>query len=235
MEEFETNVISLGGSIVVPQEVDTEFISRFVEKMRSYLFEDEKRRLILVVGGGKTARTYQAAYAEIAQKLGAKSESFMADYIGIMATRINAMLVKAAFGELCADPLVVDPSVNVPFTGRVLLAAGWKPGFSTDTDAVILAEKFQCNSLINLSNIRQIYTADPRLSKEALPIERISWASFLKMTGDEWKPGKNTPFDPVAAKKAQKLSLRVVCSAGADIENTLSILKGKPFIGTVIE
>ena len=103
-------------------------------------------------------------------------------------------------------------------SNRVLIAAGWKPGFSSDTDAVYLAEKFGAKKVVNLSNIAKVYTADPKLDPTATPIDSISWTDFRLMVGDTWTPGKNTPFDPIASKEAQRLSLTVICADGRNIE-----------------
>ena len=54
------------------------------------------------------------------------------------------------------------------------------------------------------------------------------------MIVDEWTPGKNTPFDPIASKKAEASSITVICAGGRNIENTRAILDGKDFIGTKI-
>jgi uridylate kinase len=47
-----------------------------------------------------------------------------------MATRLNAQLVKAVFADLCPTDVVYDPTAAEVFAGRVMVAAGWKPGFS---------------------------------------------------------------------------------------------------------
>ncbi|GHV88997.1 hypothetical protein AGMMS50267_13570 [Spirochaetia bacterium] len=151
-----------------------------------------------------------------------------------MATRLNAQLVKAVMGDYCKADVVTDPSQVGPLVGRVLVAAGWKPGFSSDYDAVLLAERFQADKVINLSNIAQVYTDDPRKNPEARPIDRISWADFRSLVGDEWTPGKNVPFDPVASRHAAKIGLTVVCAAGKDLENLKKLLRGEDFFGTVI-
>ena len=151
-----------------------------------------------------------------------------------MATRLNAQLVKALFSEWCGQDVVTNPTQVDPLTGRVLVAAGWKPGFSTDYDAVLLAERFQADALINLSNIEKVYTADPKTNKDAKPIDQISWADFRALVGDEWTPGKNVPFDPVASRHAAKIGLKVICAAGKNLENLRSILNGEKFIGTSI-
>lgn len=225
-------VLSVGGSIVVPQEPDVSFISKFLSLVKNYLAKDGKRKLILVIGGGGPARLYQNAYTEI---IGEKNKiNYEADWIGIMATRLNAQLIKASLGDLCKDEVVTDPTIDLSFSGRVLVAAGWKPGFSTDNDATLLAETFGAKTVVNLSNIEQVYTDDPKKNPEAKPLENISWKDFRAMVGDEWTPGKNTPFDPIASKKAEALSLKVICAGGRDIANIENILEDKDFFGTTI-
>ena len=44
------------------------------------------------------------------------------------------------------------------------------------------------------------FQADPRKDKNAKPIDKITWTDFRKLVGDEWIPGMNAPFDPVASK-----------------------------------
>jgi len=76
-----------------------------------------------------------------------------ADWLGITATKMNAQLLKAIFSGLCTQEVINDPTAPIEFSGRILVASGWKPGFSTDTDAVYLAERFGAKTIINLSNI----------------------------------------------------------------------------------
>lgn len=229
-----TKVLSVGGSIVVPNQPDTEFLTKFVSMVKEWLEEDASRKLILVVGGGASARVYQNAYSEISKNVNSNSASDAADWIGIMATRLNAQLVKACFGELCQNDVVYDPTAPIDFKGRVLLAAGWHPGFSTDNDAVLLAEKHDAKTVVNLSNIEKVYTDDPRKNPDAKPIDEISWKDFRKMVGNEWTPGKNCPFDPIASKKADECKMTVICASGKNIENIRAILNDQEFIGTKI-
>jgi len=223
-------VLSVGGSIVAPENPDSEFLTAFVALVREWLAEDNSRKLILVIGGGGPARSYQKAYRTVCPG-GADDQ---ADWIGIMATRLNAQLLKAIFADICPADVVYDPTKVDVFTGRIIVAAGWKPGFSTDNDAVLLAERFNAPTVINLSNIAKVYTDDPRTNPEAKPIDTISWADFRAIVGDEWVPGKNVPFDPIASLHAQKAGISVICAAGRDIDNLRNILDGKPFTGTTI-
>ena len=223
-------VISLGGSIVAPDGVDEGFLKSFAALIGELISEDDKRRFIFVVGGGGPARAWQKAYRAVCST----AEDEQADWIGIMATRLNAQLVRAIMGEWCTQDVVTDPTQVEPLMGRVLVASGWKPGFSTDYDAVLLAERFQANALINLSNIEKIYTDDPKKNPDAKPIDSISWADFCSMVGDEWVPGKNVPFDPIASKHAARMGLKVICAAGRDLPNLKKILSGEAFIGSTI-
>jgi uridylate kinase len=223
-------VISLGGSIVAPAEVDVSFLKDFRSLTGELLDQNSARRFIFVVGGGGPARIWQKAYREICPA----ADDGQADWIGVMATRLNARLVKAIMADWCAEDIVTDPSQAGQFTGRVLVAAGWKPGFSSDYDAVLLAERFGAGTVINLSNIEQVYTDDPRKNPAAKPIAAISWNDFRAMVGDEWVPGKNVPFDPVASRRAAGTGIKVICAAGRNLQNLRLILEGKPFLGTVI-
>ncbi len=228
-----TKVLSVGGSIVAPEYPDVEFVGKFVSMVKEFLSSHPEDRLILVVGGGGPARIYQKAFRDVTGTP-ADSGTDDADWIGIMATRLNAQFVKASFGSLCREPVVTDPTASSKFEGRILVAAGWKPGFSTDNDAVLLAEKFGADTVVNLSNIEKVYTDDPRKNPEAKPLDEISWNEFRKMVGDEWVPGKNCPFDPIASRRAQELGLVVICAGGKNIGNTKSILEGKSYVGTTI-
>ncbi len=229
-----TKILSVGGSMIAPEKPDVDFLASFVKMAKEWLSQDDSRRLILVAGGGAPARVYQNAYKEVVSKLGESSDNSAADWIGVMATRINAQLLKASFGNLCQNDVVTNPTADIEWTGKVLVASGWKPGFSSDNDAVLLAEKFGADMVVNLSNIEKVYTDDPRKNPDAKPLDNISWADFRKMVGDEWVPGKNVPFDPVASKKAQSLGLTVICSSGKNIQNTKNILDGVSYIGTTI-
>lgn len=229
-----TKVLSVGGSIVAPEYPDVEFVSKFTLLIKEYLSNHKDDKLIFVIGGGGPARIYQKAFFDVA-KVNPESAMQEADWIGIMATRLNAQFVKACLKDFCKDSVVTDPTGDINFTGSVLVAAGWKPGFSTDNDAVLLAQKFNADTVVNLSNIEKVYTDDPRKNPDAKPLDNISWSDFRKMVGDEWTPGKNCPFDPIASKKAQELNLKVICAGGKNLENIKAILEGKSYIGTTIQ
>jgi uridylate kinase len=223
-------VISLGGSIIAPAGVDTAYLAGFKRLAEEHLIRDEKRKLIVVCGGGSLARDYQKAYREL---MGSARDEDL-DWIGIAATRVNGELLRRLFRQWCIEDLVTDPTAVSVFAGRIMIAAGWKPGFSTDNDAVILAQRFSGDTVVNLSNIAKVYTDDPKKNPAAKPLDAVGWKEFLKIVGEEWIPGKNTPFDPTAAHAAAKSRIKVVFADGRKLDNLKSILEGGTFEGTTI-
>ncbi len=224
----EVIVISLGGSIIVPEEINVKFLKNF----RRLIIKHIKRgkRFIIISGGGKTCRKYQKAASGIV-----KLKRDDIDWLGIHTTRLNAHLLRTIFRDYAKKEIVKDPKKRVDFRERVLIAAGWEPGFSTDYDAVLLAKQFKVKTLINLSDVDYVYDKDPAKYRKVKPIKRISWKDFRKIVGDKWDPGLNKPFDPVASKEAQKMGLRVVMMNGRGLKNLDSFLLGRKFRGTVIE
>ncbi|MFQ3620987.1 MAG: UMP kinase [Spirochaetales bacterium] len=223
-------IISLGGSIVVPNSINIKYLKDLSQLVRSYLNNQPQRKLVFIVGGGRTAREYQEAYRQIVDV----PQNEAQDWIGIAATRLNGELLRGLFQKECPHPLVTDPTSVRSFEGSILIAAGWKPGCSSDYDAVLLAEAFHADTVINLSNIDQVYTADPRKDSTARPLAQLSWEEFRHLVGDTWIPGTHAPFDPIAARKAQELKLKVIVASGTDLPNVSCILEDRPFLGTTI-
>ena len=225
-----THVLSLGGSILVPDKIDTAYIGAFGDMLRRHFSDYANDRVVLVVGGGAPARRYQTACRELRPEVADEA----LDWIGVAATKLNAALIRHALGDLCEDPVVSDPSAPPRFTGRVLVGSGWKPGFSTDYDAVLLAKHLGAERVYNLSNIAHVYESDPKTNPEAQPLESLSWTTFRNMVGDTWTPGGNLPFDPIAAAEADEAGLQVIVGDGRNLENIAAMLRGRPFEGTVI-
>lgn len=229
-EMADTTVLSVGGSIVAPDGVDTKYVRAFCEAIKERLDADESASYALVVGGGSAARSYQAALREVAPQV----DTATLDLVGIAATRLNAAFVSAALGAYANGEIITDPTVLPRGAARVHVSGGWKPGFSTDNVAVTLAATLGATTMINLSNIKQIYSADPSLVPDAKPLDMISWDELIQLVGSEWVPGANTPFDPVATRRAASLGMTVITADGRDLENLANILDGSSFIGTTI-
>lgn len=226
-------VMSIGGSLIVPNGgINTKFLMDLNKFVRTQLAKNKNRQFFLVCGGGSTARHYQAAAMEVIKKELTPDDS---DWIGIHASRLNAHLLRTIFRDLAHPYIIKHYEIIRKVIEPVVVAAAWKPGWSTDYDAVLLCEDYNVKEVLNLSNIDQVYTKDPHKFPDAKPIDKISWKDFRKLVGDKWSPGSHAPFDPVAAKKAQELGVKVVVMNGEDLLNIENYCSGKKFLGTVIE
>jgi uridylate kinase len=221
-------IISLGGSLIVPDGIDSNFLKKFKELIEKHTKES---RFIIICGGGKTARRYQEAASAVMQ-LAPEDK----DWIGIHSTRLNGQLVKTLFKKIAYPKVIRDPTEKIKLKDkeRVVIAAGWKPGASTDYDAVLLAKNFGVKALINLTNVDYVYDKNPKKYADARPVRAIAWKSFRKIVGSKWDPGANVPFDPVASKLAEKLKLKVIIANGKNLPNLDEILHGRRFIGTTV-
>lgn len=229
----ERYILSVGGSLIVPHAgIDTEFLHKFNTFIRSKLAENNKRQFFLVVGGGTTARTYRDAGEKV---VGHELTRDDLDWLGIHATRLNAQLMRTIFRDIAHPYIIKHYEIIRKVTEPVIVAAGWKPGWSTDYDSILLCEDYGVKTIINMSNIDQVYDKDPKNNSDAKPIGKISWGDFRTIVGDEWIPGMNAPFDPIASQKAQELGVRVIVLNGKNLENLDKCIKGESFIGTVIE
>ncbi len=224
-------VLSLGGSLIVPNGgIDTRFLQSFNSFIREQI-SSKKRRFFIVAGGGGTSRNYQKAARQVRGEI----EHEDSDWLGLHATRLNAQLIRTIFRDV-ADPRVIKHyEIILKIDKPVAVAAGWKPGWSTDYCAVTLCQDYGVSHVMNLTNIDRVYDKDPQKYPNAKPLHEITWDAYRSMIGDVWEPGLNTPFDPIASKLAQELGITVKILNGKDLENVGKALDGKPFHGTTIK
>jgi uridylate kinase len=224
-------IISLGGSLLVPDSgIDARFISAFKDFIIRYI--ELGYRFIIVTGGGRTARRYIEAAAAISSITDEDK-----DWLGIHATRMNAHLVRTIFREYAHPKINTNPHDLEDFYSApepILVAAGWRPGFSTDFDAVLLGKYLDAKRVINLSNIDMVYDRDPRKHHDAKPFPSLSWPEFRRLVGDEWNPGMHVPFDPIASKMAEAEGMEVAIMNGNDLANVERYVLGQDFLGTII-
>jgi len=226
-----TFVLSVGGSLIVPGGiVDTKFLTDLNTFIRHQV-SAKKRRFFIVVGGGSIAGAYINAAKEVR---GSELTDADKDWVGIHATRLNAQLIRTIFQDI-ADPRVIKHyEIILKIEKPVAIAAGWKPGWSTDYDAVTLCEDYGVREVINLTNIDKVYDKDPRISKDAKPVDVITWKDYRAMVGNKWSPRMSAPFDPIASKLAEELGITVKILNGKNIANLEKAIDGKPFFGTTI-
>ncbi len=144
MHSKETVVISVGGSLIAPPSgIDTGFIKKFkalIEKQVSRGF-----RFVIITGGGATARNYQ----EAGRKVGQVTTDDL-DWLGIHSTRLNGHLLRSLFRKDAYPALVKNPKAKISTSKPIIIAAGSKPGWSTDYVATSLAKNIGAKRIVNL-------------------------------------------------------------------------------------
>jgi len=141
----------------------------------------------VVIGGGNIMRGSQAS------KQGMDRVS--ADYMGMLATIINALAVQdilekkgvdtrvmtAIRMEALAEPYIRRRAVRHMEKGRVVIFAGGtgNPYFSTDTAAVLRALEIEANIILKATNVDGIYTADPRKDPKAEFLPEVGYQDAI--------------------------------------------------------
>ncbi len=213
-------VISLGGSVISDRIGD---FARTLDDIAG------KHQLFIVVGGGKLAREYISK----AREFGA-DETFC-DYIGIAATRINAMLLIAAM-RTAAKKVPVDfvEAEELSRNSRAVVMGGTFPGHTTDATAALLAEFVGAELLINATNVDGVYSDDPRKNKDAVRYERLSPSELVEIVGKaSMKAGANVVIDLLAAKIIERSKIKTYVILGTP-ENIVKAVEGET-LGTIIE
>ena len=228
IEESKIIVISLGGSLIYSGCIDIIFLKNFKEFILSEI--ETGKRFVIVTSGGKICRQYQSALAQISP--GATKEA--KNWLGCKVTQLNAILLKHIFGDFATIIPLFDQKNNIAWDTPIYLGAGFEPGHSTDMDTVLLTETVGAKKIINLSNIEFLYNKDPKKYKDAKKITYSSWDQLIEKKKKKWFPGLNVPFDPIAAKKAKELNLKVAIIAGKNLDQLSLFLENSKFIGTKI-
>jgi uridylate kinase len=223
----ETIVISLGGSLIIPDQIDIQFLKDFRELILAQVEKGQK--FIIITGGGKLCRRYQNAAKEITEP---KNEDL--DWIGIASLRLNAELLRIVFGEMAYSKVIFNLSEEISFDKPIVIGAAYEPGQSTDWDATLAAKNIKAKKIINLSNTDYVYDSDPKNNPNAKKIEKISWAQYRRLIPSEWQPGLNSPFDPIASRMAEEDGIEVIIMNGKPINNLEKCLNEEEFLGTTI-
>ncbi len=229
-------VIALGGSLVAPHGAEQGIVSStFLKRFRAFLLKElaKKRRFCLVIGGGKITRLYQKAASKVVSVPGEDL-----DWIGVHATRLNAHLIRTIFYKE-AYPVIIDhdptqKEADALQNHNLVIASGWRPGWSTDYVAVRLAEKLHGKKVIIAGDTQFVHEKDPRKFPSAKPVKQISWSAYQRIIPKKWTPGLSLPVDPVATRLAKKIGLEAKILKGSNLESFARAIAGKPFTGTLI-
>ena len=222
-------VISLGGSLIIPEKIDIKFLKKFKKVIQK---NTERYKFIIVCGGGGVARKYISALKKL--KISEKLQSLS----GISATRMNARFMNYFFNN--------NPEQGIPHTINLLEkyikekdvvfcgALEYKPHQTSDATAVEIARHFK-TIFINLTNVKGLYDKNPFEHKDAKFIPRISLKDFYKIANKtKYSPGQHSVLDQTASKIILKHKIPTYI-LGKNLKNLNNLLHGRKFTGTIIK
>ncbi len=220
-------VIKVGGSAIAPS-LEARRFSDYARVIRS-LAKDHT--VLVVVGGGNPARDYINVSREL------KASNALRDLIGIGVSRLNARLLISAMDDAAYPEPPHDYSeANLAmYSGKIVIMGGVQPGQTTDAVAAILAEYVHADLLIRTTSVDGVYTADPKVDKNARKIERMTAQQLLELVARmEMTAGANNIFDMLGAQIIKRSHIPMVVINGQDPNNITRVVNGEP-IGTRIE
>ena len=226
---MKTIVISLGGSLINPDNIDYDFIERFKSLISAF---SKKYRFVIVTGGGNTARIYINALKKenIKEKLQC--------LIGIRVTRLNAWFMTNFFNGISSKTIAKDlkdvknliAKNNIIFCG----ALRYEEKNTSDGTAAKIARYLNAE-FINLTNVNGLYTKDPKKFRDARFIPEISFNDFYNITKKiKYKAGQHFVLDQNAAEIIKKSKIKTIILNGNKLNNLKNYLEERKFIGTII-
>ncbi len=214
-------VLSLGGSLIVPKEIDVAFLKKFKQVLRKNI---QKNKFVVVCGGGSVARKYISALRK--QKINEKMQSMA----GISVTRLNARFASYFFGK--------DVEKGIPHKLRQVKkllkkqdivfcgALEYKKEQTSDGTAAEIAAYFN-SDFVNLTNVSGLHDKNPKKFKNAKFIPKITRKNLNKMVNKiSYKPGQHFVVDHSA--------MRIILKNKIKMYNLDNMLNGKKFKGTIV-
>jgi uridylate kinase len=219
-------VISIGGSIVLSEAAD---ISYFKELSKLIGHISQKYKIYIIVGGGKTARTY----IKLGRQLGFDENTL--DELGIEITRINAKILSNIIHGSNQDiPNNTDDARDIQ--EHIVIMGGTTPGHSTDMVGAELAEKIQASKFIIATNVDGIFDKDPNIFSDAKQLKEISIECLIKKYGTAWDAaGKNIVIDGPALKIIHRAKIPTFVLNGKKLDELEKAIKNQEFNGTIIK
>jgi len=217
-------VLRIGGS-VLGSPPDPKLVGKYSEVVSN--ITSAGHSMAVIVGGGQISRKF----IESARGLGLSS--FQQDTIAIFASRLNARLVAMKLGGVSSVPTSIEAMLQRLSRNRVAVMGGLKPGITTDTVAALIAEKWNADLLIKGSDQDGIYTADPKMSKKAKKLDKISYERMEEILGGKHRPGIHSIVDPVAVEHLMKSRVRLVVLNGSEPRGVARAVNGEK-VGTTV-
>lgn len=222
---MEAIVLSLGGSVLLSEDADISFFHKLAHLLKKL---SKHYKIYIVVGGGKTARTY----IKIGRKL--NLDEVALDELGIAITRMNAKLLATIIEVSNKDvPCTTDEAKSR--SESIVVMGGTIPGHSTDLVGAELAEKTKAARFIIATNVDGVYDKDPNKYLDAVQLKEISIGELIKQYGTNWDAaGSNVVIDGPALEIIYRVKLPTFVVNGKRLDQLEKAMTNQSFDGTVI-
>ncbi len=223
-----------GESLLGKQEygLDPEMLQLYAKDVKEVV--DQGLEVAIVIGGGNIFRGLQGAQGGVVDRA-------TGDYMGMLATMINAMALQAAFEkeglksrlqsaikmEEIAEPFIRRRAIRHLEKGRVVIfgAGTGSPYFTTDSAASLRAVEIGADAVLKGTRVDGIYSADPEKDSSATKYSEISF--------DEVLLKKLNVMDTTAFTLCQENDLPIIVFNMNESGNLRKLVKGED-IGTVV-
>lgn len=181
-------LLKLSGEVLMGNQafgIDTDFVASLAAEVKAA--KDTGLELCLVIGGGNIFRGMAGAAKGM--------DRAQADYMGMLATVMNALAMQSALEKLGVDtrvqsavqmdavcePVIRRRAERHLAKGRVVIfAAGvGAPYFTTDSGAALRAAEMQCDALFKGTSVDGVYNADPKKDPQARRYDTIDYDTVL--------------------------------------------------------
>ena len=185
---FKRVLLKVSGEALMGQRdygLDPEVVNRVANEVKAVI--ELGVQVSLVIGGGNIFRGVKGAAGGM--------ERASADYVGMLATVMNALSMQSALERMgvttrvqsaipmssVCEPYIRRRAIRHMEKGRVVIfAAGTgNPFFTTDTAAALRASEMGCDALLKGTQVDGVYTADPKKVKDAERYERLTYLDVL--------------------------------------------------------
>ena len=223
---METIALSIGGSVIHPEDVDVSFFKSLVNLLKKL---SKRYRIYIVVGGGKTARVC----IKRGRELNLNEE--ILDELGIEITRVNAKLLTSVIGTSNKEiPFTTDEAKKI--NKQIVVMGGTTPGHSTDMVGAELAEKVKADRFIIATNVDGIYDKDPNRYSDAKQLKELSIKQLIDEYGTEWNTaGSNVVIDGPALKIIHRAKIPTFVVNGKRLDQLEKAMTNQLFDGTNIK
>jgi len=188
LPKYKRILLKLSGEVLMGDQqygIDPEFVGELAKEVKEA--KDSGLEICLVIGGGNIFRGMSAAAKGM--------DRAQADYMGMLATVMNALAMQSALEQLgvhtrvqsaiqmdaVCEPVIRRRAERHLEKGRVVIfAAGvGSPYFTTDSGAALRAAEMKCDALLKGTSVDGVYDSDPKTNPDAKRFDTVDYDTVL--------------------------------------------------------